>query len=215
MPLTEATDALGAQFWVDLGTVEVPVDQIVGTASRPEDFDRYMRPLNRHLRSRWERIAGAVATGAIMPPVRLVQMGELYFVADGHHRVSVARANDSIVIDAQVRRVCTVAYACHCITVLDLPIKLAERQFLERYPLPDEVRPWLWLDDPSDWTLVESSARSWVQARAAGTDEDLAAAWWNEEVVPNAHRCGGSDRPDLQHYLCSLRLRDADGCCVT
>ena len=92
MPLTESLGALGSSCWTDLGTVAVPVDRVVGTASRTEDFDRDMRPLRRDLRRRWERVAAASGAGTALPPVRLVQLGEMYFVADGHHRVSVARA---------------------------------------------------------------------------------------------------------------------------
>ena len=123
-------------------------------------------------------------------------------------------------IEAQVRRVCTVAYACRCLTLLDLPAKAAERHFLERFPLPDDVRPWLWLKDPADWTRLEDAARAWVDGgqpsgrEECGSLEDLVQSWWDRDVRPSAYRCHGSDRPDLQDYLCALRARDDHGCCV-
>ncbi len=160
-----------------------------------------------------------MARGATLPPVQLVQLGELFFVVDGHHRVSVARARGRVSIAAQVKRVCTVAYACACLTVLDLPSKAAERDFLERYPLPDDVRPWLWLDDPDDRQRLRAAAQAWIHgdpappADAAALD-DVVAAWWADEVVPTAARCHGRDRPDLQDYLCAVSVRDDAGCCV-
>lgn len=220
MPLTESREALGASCWTtDVTTV--PVDQIVGTAARTDEFDRLMRPLLPHLRGRWERVASAMRAGVPLPAIRLVQLGELYFVVDGHHRVSVARATDVPVVDASVRKVCTIAYACECLTILDLPNKDAERRFLERYPLPNDARPWLWLDDPADWTRVENAARAWVFGDST-TESDLSDIerrqrvedWWRNEVTPTAHRRQGTSQTNLTDYLCAIRSRDDKGCCI-
>lgn len=221
LPLSASMEALGGQFWTDLGVADVPVDRVVGTVSRVDDFDRAMRPLRPHLRGRWETVAAGVKAGRGLPPVRLVRLGELYFVVDGHHRVSVARANGQVTIEARVRRLCTVAYACHCLTLLDLPNKAAERRFLERFPLPDDVRPWLWLNDPADWSRIEDGARRWLDEHLAAVDVDDAAGaeqllekWWRREVLPTAHSCQGADRVWLDDYLCALRDRDTGGCCL-
>ncbi len=220
MPLTRSLDALGSRYWADPTTQDVRLDRVVGTVARTEDFDRGFRPLRRGLRERWERVQAATMQGRGLPPVQLVQMGELFFVADGHHRVSVARANGMSELTAQVRKVCTIAYACHCLTVLDLPVKVSERQFLERFPLPDDVRPWLWLDDSAGWSRVQAAAEAWIFQPARvdqygdGRLSDLVAAWWDEEVVPSAQRCRPHDDPNLDGYLCALKERDADGCCI-
>ena len=77
---------------VDRGLQVVPLDAIVGTVDRAADFDRGFRPTTTRLRSRWERIAAAQRRGEALPPISLFQVGELYFVRDGHHRVSVAKS---------------------------------------------------------------------------------------------------------------------------
>lgn len=222
LPLSASVEALGAQFWTDAGVIDVPLRQIAGTVSRVEDFDRDMRPLRTHLRDRWEDVAAAHTAGRRLPPVRLVQLGELYFVLDGHHRVSVARAHDRPTIEAHVRRLCTVAYACHCLTVLDLPNKTAERRFLERYPLPDDARPWLWLDDPDDWATIEAAAERWLTehmdadaSTVPSTAEDLLERWWRQEVLPTAHTCPGCEQVRLGAYVEALHDREIPGCCLS
>ena len=172
MPLARSLAALGADSWTNAHTDWVPLNRVVGTVARTDDFDRQMRPMHRYLRHRWERVAAARSLAMTLPPVRLVQLGELYFVDDGHHRVSVARAHGAVDIEARVRRVCTVAYACQCLTVTDLESKAAEREFLESVPLPDDVRPWLWLDDPADWQRLEPAALDWI----LGDEADAGAA---------------------------------------
>jgi hypothetical protein len=88
-----------------VGHQVVPLARIQGTEQRCRDFDVEFRPLQEHTRERWLRIAMAHEAGHPLPPVDLVQVGELYYVRDGHHRVSVARALGQRFIDAAVVRV--------------------------------------------------------------------------------------------------------------
>jgi len=83
-------------------TRQVPICQIRGSEGRCSDFDRDFNPLQDHNRVRWLRIAAARQRGRSLPPVELVQVGDLYFVRDGHHRVSVARALGQPFIAARV-----------------------------------------------------------------------------------------------------------------
>jgi hypothetical protein len=80
----------------------VPICQIRGSEGRCSDFDRNFNPLQDHNRVRWLRIAAARQRGRSLPPVELVQVGDFYFVRDGHHRVSVARALGQPFIAARV-----------------------------------------------------------------------------------------------------------------
>lgn len=84
------------------GIQTVPVRQIRGSEGRCEDFDADFCPLRTHSKERWLRIAIAQQTGKVMPPVKLVWIGDVYFVRDGHHRISVARALGQKEIDAEV-----------------------------------------------------------------------------------------------------------------
>ena len=72
---------------------------------RAADFDRGFRPTSPRLRSRWERIAAAQRRGESLPPISLYRVGDLYFVRDGHHRVSVAKSLGRTDIDAYVTEV--------------------------------------------------------------------------------------------------------------
>jgi len=84
-----------------LGTLDVPVDQIVGSVDRGADFDRNFRPLASHLRDRWVSVY-LLAKDADWPPIRLFKAGSRYFVEDGHNRVSVARTLGMPTIRAEV-----------------------------------------------------------------------------------------------------------------
>jgi hypothetical protein len=85
------------------GVQTVPVRQIRGSHGRCRDFDQNFNPLQNHLKSRWLGVAAARQLGKTLPPVELTQVGDIYFVRDGHHRISVARALGQIEIEAEVR----------------------------------------------------------------------------------------------------------------
>jgi hypothetical protein len=90
------------QSHLDVETRLVPIAKIVGSEGRCGDFDRDFNPLHDHNRRRWLRIAAARRRGTPLPPVALIQLGGLYFVQDGHHRISVARALGQPDIEARV-----------------------------------------------------------------------------------------------------------------
>jgi len=73
------------------GLSEVPLNQIVGSVGRYQDFTRTFLPRIDELRERWAAVEDRVKEGGL-PPVELYKVGEVYFVRDGNHRVSVARA---------------------------------------------------------------------------------------------------------------------------
>lgn len=84
------------------GIQSVAISQIRGSMGRTGDFDRSFHPLDDRLRSRWISVAMSRSQFTPLPPVSLVQVGGLYFVEDGHHRISVARALGESAIDAEV-----------------------------------------------------------------------------------------------------------------
>lgn len=87
------------------GVRAVRVDRIVGTIQRTDDFDKDFRPLKRHLRDRWVNARLRLESDD-WEPVRLHKVGEYYFVKDGHHRVSVAKAVGMMYIEAEVWEHC-------------------------------------------------------------------------------------------------------------
>ncbi len=85
------------------GIQAVPLCQIRGSQGRCQDFDLNFYPLHDHLKSRWLQVATAWRLGIALPPVELVQVDDIYYVRDGHHRISVARALGQMEIYAEVR----------------------------------------------------------------------------------------------------------------
>jgi hypothetical protein len=81
----------------------VPISKIRGSVDRCNDFDIAFCPLHRHNQARWISIAVARCMGETLPPVELIQVGDIYFVQDGHHRISVAQALGQRDIDSKVR----------------------------------------------------------------------------------------------------------------
>jgi hypothetical protein len=87
-----------------LGQQTVAIDAIVGSESRAGDFDCAFAPLVEHTRDRWLSVARARIQGRPLPPVQLIQTIDGYYVRDGHHRISVARALGEEYIEAEVVR---------------------------------------------------------------------------------------------------------------
>ena len=81
---------------------DVPMDRIVGSVGRYGDFTRAFFPRGDHLRDRWENIQRLVSAGRSLPPVELYKVGQVFFVRDGNHRVSVARHRGLVSIEALV-----------------------------------------------------------------------------------------------------------------
>jgi hypothetical protein len=96
----EATCRVSASY--DAGFQIVSIDRIRGSEGRVRDFDCNFYPLKDHNRERWLGIAEARDRGKVLPPVALVKVGDLYFVLDGHHRISVAQALGQLEIEATV-----------------------------------------------------------------------------------------------------------------
>lgn len=82
--------------------VTVDIEKIVGSEGRVNDFDKQFRPLVNHTRDRWVGIAIARRQDVNLPPVELIQVGDEYYVRDGHHRISVAKTFGQATIEAEI-----------------------------------------------------------------------------------------------------------------
>jgi len=198
LPFEEVVDALGRAGQVDRGLKVVPLDAIVGTVDRAADFDRGFRPTTTRLRSRWERIAAAQRRGEALPPISLFQVGELYFVRDGHHRVSVAKSLGRADIDAYVIEVQTRLRLGRDLRVSELPLKDHERLFRERVPLDAERRQRISLGDPWDFGHLAEMVEAWgfrmMQERGHFADRaEVARRWFDEEYTPVAEMLATGD----------------------
>lgn len=89
------------------GLQAVSLDQIVGSEGHHRDFDRAFFPRQSQTKDRWLSINRAYYQQVPLPPVELFKVGQVYFVRDGNHRVSVARAHGQAFIDAYVTEIDT------------------------------------------------------------------------------------------------------------
>ena len=85
-----------------MGIKVVSIRSIIGSESRSADFDLDFRPVSEAARERWVNMAIVHLSRIPLPPVQLIQIGDAYFVRDGHHRISVSRAFGQTAMDAEV-----------------------------------------------------------------------------------------------------------------
>jgi hypothetical protein len=218
LPFEEVVEALGFISERSVGNEVVPLDLILGTVDRGRDFDRRFRPTSTRVRNRWEQIAAAMRRGESMPPVDLARVGEIYFVRDGHHRVSVSRALGRAEIDAHVTEVVTRVDASRAIKLTDLPMKSHERVFFERVPVPEDARGELVLSDPWDFAVLAEAVEAWgfraMRDRGELLDRETTAALWLETeyrpvvaMLREADMIAGSTETEAYMRIAAERYR--------
>lgn len=125
---------------ISRGTQLVPISSIIGSVGRYRDFDRAFLPLSGADRERWKRLDVAFNELQDLPPIDVYKIGDVYFVRDGNHRVSVAKANGLDVIEATVTEIQISVPLTPETDVDDLIIKAEYAHFLSETHL-DETRP--------------------------------------------------------------------------
>jgi hypothetical protein len=134
-------------------------------------------------------VAAARRRGEALPPIDVYRIGDLHFVQDGHHRVSVARALGEKTIEARVREVITALGAGRELRLRDLPLKAHERVFHERVPLPPAARRRIRLSDEWRYAQLATLVESWGYRASLAREqllsrEEMAAAWFHDEYEP-------------------------------
>jgi hypothetical protein len=198
MPFDEVVEALGLVGETQLGLQAIPLDSVIGTVDRTRDFDRGFRPTTPRVRGRWQRIAAAQRRGESFPPISVYRIGDLHFVRDGHHRVSVAKSLGREEIDAYVTDVRTRIGTGEALRLADLPLKDHERLFHERVPLDQEPHARVRPSDPWDYGTLAEGVEAWgfrvLQERREYMDrEEVARLWFEEDFLPIVEtlRAGG------------------------
>jgi hypothetical protein len=123
-----------------LGLQTIPLDRIIGSEGRQAAFDRRFLPLSAALKSRWVRVDEAMQRDVPLPPIDVYKIGELYFVRDGNHRVSVARQRGQIDIDAYVTELIIDVPLDAALSARELLLKEEYSDFLEWTRL-NQLRP--------------------------------------------------------------------------
>ncbi|MEU0789827.1 chromosome partitioning protein ParB [Amycolatopsis sp. NPDC005961] len=210
LPFHEVVEALGYAGEHRIGLRVIKLDSIVGTVDRSRDFDRRFRPTTGRVRERWERLALAARRGEEIPPIEVYRVGELHFIIDGHHRVSVALAQGLSTIEAFVTVVRTKLDPSGIRHRGDLIVKDYRRLFLERVPLTGHARASVIVSDPWDYAKLGEHVEAWgfrlMQDEGKFCDRaSVAQRWFDEEFVPvvgmlrQAEMIG--DRTDAEAYM--------------
>ena len=189
LSFTEVVDALGRRAERSLGVQVIPIDSIVGSVDKVRDFDRRFRPTSGRSRERWEKMARGSRTGEAFPPIDVYKLGHLYFVRDGHHRVSVARALGTRVIEAFVTEIDTVISTEGIGGRRDLDAKNWGLRFLKRVPLTGQRRAAVECADPANYHRLAEMVEAWacrlMHREGVYVDQPtMARRWYDEEYSP-------------------------------
>jgi len=186
IPFEEAQRALKGRVSTQRELREIPLAAIVGSVGRYTDFTRQFLPRRRSDEERWARVMAAMDDPRNPPPILVYQIGEVYFVLDGNHRVSVARQRGASHILAYVTRVHTRVPLTPEITPDELIRKAEEADFYELTDL-DRQRPGadLRVTNPGQYREILADIEAVQRERAAGgqaLDPAEAAALWYDTI---------------------------------
>lgn len=137
----EVANRLRSRQQIEMGTQTVPLSKIVGSVGRYRDFTRTFLPRQGINAERWARVDAVMNSMEGFPPVELYRIGDVYFVRDGNHRVSVARANNLDQIEAYVTEIPTNVLLTQEDFERDQWIIKIERAEFEKETKLDELRP--------------------------------------------------------------------------
>ena len=172
------------------GVKTIRVEQIAGSLNRYHEFDRAFLPREDQLANRWQKVDRAFYQDVNLPPVVLYKVGEVYFVVDGHHRVSVAREQGQEFIEAEIRECATRVNLTPNIQPEDLEILGTKVRFLERSSL-DHIRPdaniKLTIPDGFERMLEHIAVHRYfmgIDLQHDVTDEEAVAHWYDTVYLP-------------------------------
>lgn len=219
LPLDEATRRLRPFARRHLGLRVIPVAQIVGTDSRGADFDRDFLPRRPEIGPRWRGVEEAFPEGGF-PPIAVYQLGEAYFIIDGHHRVAIARQRRMEAIDAEVTELTARWHLPADADLVELIHAEQERIFMEDSGLgasrPDAhirfCKPAGYLE------LIENvqihGYHLMLSAGRALTREEIAGDWYDQVYLPSVEAIRAENLQELHpgatesdFFLCAYYRR--------
>jgi nucleotide-binding universal stress UspA family protein len=172
------------------GLQEIPLNAIVGSVGRYNDFTRSFLPRRESDRERWAQIKLKATYEGGLPPIEVYKVGEAYFVLDGNHRVSVVRQLGATHIQAIVTEVDTKVPLTADTQLDDLIIKARYAEFLDRTHL-HQLRPHadLTVTAPGQyrWLEAEIEQHRALLAEQRGEEvslEEAVASWYDELYWP-------------------------------
>lgn len=175
------------------GLKTIRVEQIAGSLNRYHEFDSVFLPASDTLADRWQSVNRAFYQEISLPPVVLYKVGEVYFVVDGHHRVSVARQQGQIYIEAEVRECATRVNLTPDIKAEDLEILGNKVNFLERTSIDSlipEANIKLTIPDGFDRMLEHIAVHHYFMGldwKRDISEEEAIKHWYETVYMPIIH----------------------------
>jgi hypothetical protein len=188
----EVAEKLRLRARIERGLQQIPLDAIVGSVGRNTEFTRTFLPRRAGDQERWANVKAAMESGENMPPIEVYKVGEVYFVVDGNHRVSVARQEKFTTIEARVIEFKTDIHLTPDIQPDDLIIKAEYVEFLDATRITD-LRPNVDLNVTSPNQYQKLMEEICVQEcllekeRKTGIPfQDAVQAWYDNLYIPLA-----------------------------
>ncbi len=187
---------LKPQNEVYAGMQIVPINKIVGSEGRYQDFDNHFLPRTNLLKSRWARVDEAHLNDIVLPPIQLYEIGGLYFVRDGNHRVSVAKMQGVEYIDAEVISLKSEIHLKPHVTpqtILSEVIKYEKRIFYANTQFGDLTEDWhLDFTSPGQYDVIYNHILGHKYYINEGLPTEIAfgdalISWYDKVYLPVMH----------------------------
>lgn len=190
LPFEDVRKMLGLTHVRKLGLQDVPLDKIVGSMGRYDDFTREFLPRKTSQESRWRTVYDLSTSMEGFPPVELYKIDEAYFVRDGNHRVSVAQANNAESIEAYVTEYITPVDVSPDDTLDEILIKAGAANFTQATNL-GKLRPDhnIRLTNPGryKYLLRHIAVHKYYREIECGCEiswEEAVASWYDNVYLP-------------------------------
>jgi hypothetical protein len=204
------------------GVHPIPVTRIIGSLARDTDFDRDFRPRLRSSQQRLANLRAAFANGVEMPAIEVYEAGGAYFVADGHHRVALAREQGAEFIDAELTHLVTNYEIPPDVDVCALVHTEQQRIFLEESGLAEaRVGAQIEFSRPAGYPELLEVVKAYgfdlaVRLGRLPPRPELAAAWYDAVYQPAVAALRAESLPeryayktDADLFLCVYQSRRA------
>lgn len=219
----EVSQKLKAVGSADRGLKEIPIEKIIGSVGRYTDFTRSFLPRLDSDESRWAHVMSAMTNVRAqgLPPIEVYQVGDVYFVKDGHHRVSIAKQLGVSSIEAYVTEVRTKVPLTSDVQPDDLIVKAEYAEFLERTRIDRSRSVDLHTTVPGQYEKLQEQIelyrrRMKQKENREFTLEEAASRWYDDWYLPliEVIRDQGilrdfPDRTEADMYLWVLEHREA------
>jgi hypothetical protein len=190
LPFEEVREKLHIREAGERGLRDIPLDKIVGSVGRYHDFTRTFLPRRSADRHRWATLK-KLATGMQgWPPIQVYQVGDVYFVQDGNHRVSVAMDMGMKTIEAYVTECVSPVPLDPGDTPADIILKADRADFLMRTDI-ERLRPdhgiQMTLPGRYQVLLAHIAAHQFFLDQQSGQPiswEEATISWYDNVYVP-------------------------------